>query len=202
LSKIFKNIAAAPAAHEPLVMENLARYSGQGGLGGEIGNIERAAYEKGFRAGEKAGFEFGRKKAEVLFQGLDTLLDSITSFKEGLFAHCENDIVDLTFAIAKKVIGREVEANREIVIEGIRNALKLVVASGEILIRVNPKDLDVINQYKEDFTKYAAGVKGVMVEGDETVQRGGSVIETNFGEVDSTINGVLAEIEEKLRSAE
>ncbi len=201
MSKIFKNIEAAPAAHEPLVMENLARYSGHGGLGGEILNIERAAYEKGFRAGEKAGFEFGRKKADVIFQGLDTVLDGISSFRETLFAHCEKDIVDLTFAIAKKVIGREVEANRDIVIEGIRNALKLVVASGKVLIRVNPKDLEVIHQYKEDFAKYAAGVKEVVVEGDETVQRGGSVIETNFGEVDSTINGVLAEIEEKLRSA-
>jgi flagellar biosynthesis/type III secretory pathway protein FliH len=202
LSKIFKNIKAAPTVHEPLVMENLARYSRQGGLGGEIVNLERAAYEKGFSAGEKAGFEFGRQKADVLFQGLDSLLDEITSFKEDLFIHCDKDIVDLTFAIAKKVIGREVEANREIVIEGIRNALKLVVAGGEILIRVNPKDLEVIHQYKEDFTRYTAGVKGVVVEGDETVQRGGSVIETNYGEVDSTINGVLAEIEEKLRSAE
>lgn len=202
MSKIFKNIATTPAAHEPLVMENLARYSRHGGLGGEIVNIERAAYEKGFRAGEKAGFEFGRKKAEVLFQGLDTLVDEISSFKDDFFTHCENDIVDLTFAIAKKVIGREVEANREIVIEGIRNALKLVVASGEVLIRVNPKDLEVIHQYKEDFAKFTTGVKGLMVEGDETVQRGGSVIETNYGEVDSTINGVLAEIEEKLRSAE
>ena len=202
MSKIFKNIKTVPAGHEPLVMENLGGYSKHGGLGGEIGKIERVAYEKGFAAGEQAGFEFGRSKADALFNGLDTILSDITSFWEKFFKQCEKEIVDLTFAIANKVILCEVESNKEIVIEGIRNALKLVMASSEITIRVNPNDLEVINQYRDEFSKYTSGVKGLVIEGDESIHRGGSVVETNYGEVDSTISGILAEIEERLKSAD
>lgn len=202
MSKIFKGIKVISTGHQPLVMDDFAGYSRHGGLGGEIGKIERVAYEKGFAAGEKAGFEFGRSKADALFNGLATLLDDIALFRERFFKQCEKEIVDLTFAIANKVILCEVESNKEIVIDGIRNALKLVMASSDITIRVNPKDLEVINQYRDEFSRYVSGVKGLVVEGDDSIARGGSVIETNYGEVDSTISGILAEIEERLKSAD
>ncbi len=202
MSKILKGVKIASTGHEPLVMDNFGGYSKHGGLGGELGKIEKGAYEKGFAAGEKAGFEFGRSKADALFNGLGTILNDIALFREKFFKQCEKEIVDLTFAIANKVILCEVESNKEIVIEGIRNALKLVVASSEITIRVNPKDLEVINQYRDEFSRYVSGVKGLVLEGDEGIARGGSVVETNYGEVDSTISGILAEIEERLKSAD
>ncbi len=202
MSKILKNVKSVPSDHEPLVMQSLDGFVKHGGLGGELGKIERGAYEKGFAAGEKAGFEFGRSKADALFNGLGTMLNDIETFRGKFFKQCEKEIVELTFAIANKVILCEVESNNEIVIEGIRNALKLVMASSDIIIRVNPLDLEVINQYHDEFAKYTSGVKGLAIESDESIARGGSVIETNYGEVDSTISGILAEIEERLKSAD
>lgn len=170
-------------------------------IGGEIGEAERQAYEKGFASGEKAGFALGREKAEVTFSGLTSMLGDLSIFKETLHKLCEKEIVGLCLAIARKVLQREVEARHDVVLDCVRTALKAVVAAGEILIRVNPKDLEVLHAHRAELVKYGDGIKGVKIEGDDNVERGGCVIETNYGEVDATISGIISDIEEKLKDA-
>lgn len=207
MSKIYKMPSNAGLKAEPFVMERLSSFSGEeakasynaGKVGGDVVALEREAYERGFAAGEKAGFEFGRQKAEVLFQGLGGILEEMTTFKERLYKPCEQEIVELSLAISKKVIQREAEVRKEVVLDCVRAGLKALVAAGEVLLRVNPKDLEVIHQYKSEFARYSDGVKGVSIEADENVSRGGCVIETTYGEVDVTFEGILSEIEERLR---
>ena len=69
-------------------------------------------------------------------------------------------------------------------------------------VKVNPLDLEVMHQFRKDIEKYSGSVKGVSVDADETISRGGCIIETNYGEVDATIEGVFAEIEEKLKDGD
>lgn len=206
LSKIIKTSQAVNS--EPFVMERLM---GAGRkhpfapemeeVGGDIVSLEREAYEKGFHSGEKAGFEFGSKKAEVLFSGLGGVLEEVSNFRETIFKACEKDMVELSLAIAKKVMHRELEVKKDAVLDCVRAALKSVIAGGEISIRVNPKDLDILNQYRGELARYGEGVKGVKVEGDDSIAKGGCVIETNYGEVDATMDSILADIEERLRNA-
>lgn len=170
-------------------------------IGTRIEAIEREAYEKGFAAGEKAGFEFGRKKAEVLFGGLEGVLAELDSFKASLFGKCEKELVGLVLAVARKVVHRETAIKDDGVLDCLRAAMKSVVAGGEITIRVNPKDLEVVASGKAELARYCAGVKGLSVEADEAISRGGCLIATNFGEIDATIETALGEIEEKLVDA-
>lgn len=170
-------------------------------IGGRIEALEREAYEKGFKAGEKAGFEFGRQKAEVLFSGLEGVLRELSGFKAALFGACEREMASLALAIARKVVQREIDAREDGVLECVRTAMKSVVAAGEITVKVNPKELGVISQYRAELARYSSSVGTVNVEPDDTVERGGCVIITNYGEVDATISSVMHEIEEALRNA-
>lgn len=170
-------------------------------IGTRIEALEREAYEKGFAAGEKAGFEFGRRKAEVLFHGLDGVLNELSSFKASLFARCEREMAELCLAVAKKVIQRETAIKEDGVLDCLRAAMKSVIAGGEITIKVNPKELDVVNSNRAELARFCGGVKGMMVEADATISRGGCLIATNFGEIDATIETALGEIEEKLIDA-
>lgn len=204
LSKIFKGTGPAVNAG-PIVFELIGRSSreesaaAQGGrVGGDLVSLEREAYEKGFASGEKAGFDLGVKKAEVLFSGLSRILDELSDFKTSLYGPCEQEMVELSLAIARKVIQREVE-KKDSVLDCVRVAIKSVVAAGEIVIKVNPKDLEVLNNCKSEFARFSgAGVKGLKIEADPEIDKGGCVIETNYGEVDASIGSVLADIEERL----
>ena len=171
------------------------------GIGSKVEAIERDAYEKGFNAGEKAGFEFGRRKAEVLFSGVEGVLNELSTFKESLFSKCEREMVELTLAVARKVIQRETVIKEDGVLECLRGALKAVVAGGQIAVRVNPKDLEIVNANRTGLARFCGSAKGMSVESDETISKGGCAISTNFGEIDATIDTILLEVEEKLKDA-
>lgn len=170
-------------------------------IGSKIEALEREAYEKGFHAGEKAGFEFGRKKAEVLFSGVEGVMNELSSFKQSLFSKCEKEMVELCLAIAKKVIQRETVIKEDGILECLRAALKAVVAGGQISVRVNPKDLEVAIANKAELARFCGSAKGMSIEADETISKGGCAISTNFGEIDATIDTALQEVEEKLKDA-
>ncbi|MBW7956320.1 MAG: hypothetical protein H3C68_00380 [Deltaproteobacteria bacterium] len=170
-------------------------------VGSRIEALEKEAYESGFSAGEKAGFEFGLKKAEVHFSGLEGLVRDLASFRETLYAECEREITALALAIAGKVVQREVEARPDGVLECVKAALRAVAASGEVTIRVNPKEFEVINNFRPELMRLSGGLRGLGVEPDELVQRGGCLVSTTCGEIDATIASITEEIEAKLKDA-
>ncbi|MBI5454987.1 MAG: hypothetical protein HY956_10180 [Deltaproteobacteria bacterium] len=208
LSRIYRDTGSSA---EPYILEDLglspspfetAEETLDGkNVGGNIEAIEREAYERGFAAGERAGFEFGKQKAEVLFNGIAGLLEALSTLKETLHKPCEDEMVELCVAISRKVLQRELEIKKEGIVDCVRTALKSVVAGGEITIKVNPKDQDILLSHKGELARYGDGVKGVKVEADESVSRGGCLVDTNFGEIDASIDSVMAEIEEKLKGA-
>lgn len=208
MSKIFKHTSIKTA---PFMPENLGfvetleaalpEAEAAENVGSNIEEMEREAYEKGFQAGEKAGFELGRQKAEVIFNGLARIVEGLSTFKESLFKPCEKEMVDLTIAISKKVVQRELELKKDSVIDAVRTALAAVIAGGDIVIKINPKDMEVLLQHKNELARYGDGVKGVKLEPDEGVSKGGCLVDTNFGEIDASIDSIMGEIEERLKSA-
>lgn len=206
MSDPFESAVRKDGSAVPFVMED---FGGNGPapekeaetVGDDVVEIERQAYEKGFASGEKAGYEMGLEKARVAFQGIDGVLKELNSFGEKLARNCERDVTELALAVARKVVQREIETREETVVDCVRAALDLVVASGRIVVKVNPRDLEVLHDHTSELARGMDGLKGLSVEGDESVSRGGCVLETNYGEVDATIDGIMAEIEEKLRDA-
>ncbi len=65
-------------------------------------------------------------------------------------------------------------------------------------IRVNLADLDLTTEHIKDFMRMAENVKSITVLEDSSVDKGGAVIETDFGQIDARISSQLREIEEKI----
>lgn len=208
MSRIYKH--AVGFKHTPLFIETLGpddifpvtdEERAQNKFGSERAALERAAYENGFKAGEKAGFELGRQKADVLFSGLGGIIDELESFKRRIYGPCMDEMKELVLAIARKVIHRELELKDDTVLSCVETALQSVVAGGEITIRVNPRDLELMRRHRPELIRSGAGIKSVAIEGDEGVTKGGCAIETRHGEIDATIESVIEEIEARLRDA-
>ena len=83
----------------------------------------------------------------------------------------------------------------------MRFALRGIAASSEITIRLNPKDVDIISTHKPELLRSVDGIKGINLEQDERISRGGCVVDSNYGEVDATIDSLMKDIEDRLRSA-
>ncbi len=119
--------------------------------GSNIEEIEREAYEKGFEAGEKAGFAMGEKKAMVLLERIDNLLNELLVIKNKILKETEPQIIELEVEIAKKIIMKELSLDHKIIINMIREAITKIERIGRITIKINPSLNEMINKYKKDF---------------------------------------------------
>jgi len=208
LSRIYKQAVGfehTPFFIESLGVDDILPMSDDEGVRDRVGSdraaIERKAYEDGFKAGERDGFELGRQKAELLFSGLAGIIGELENYKQSLYTPCVDEMKELVLAIAKKVVHRELEIKEDSVMSCVETALRSVVAGGDIAIRVNPRDLDVVRKNRPDIVRSGEGIKAVAIEGDESVTRGGCAIDTRHGEIDATIESVMEEIEARLRDA-
>jgi flagellar assembly protein FliH len=115
-----------------------------------------------------------------------------------ILAETEQEIIDLVLLISRKVIKVISENQRNVVISNVVQALRKVKGRGNIIIRVNMVDVKLTTEHIKDFIQLLEGSKSIQVVEDSTVDAGGCVIETDFGEIDARISSQLAELETKI----
>ncbi len=160
---------------------------------------EEQAYRKGFdegRAqglseGETAGLAQGMQKIEPLVSSIKEALIQLNAIRKETYLQIEKEVVELALAIAQKVICREVATDKETVVCVAKEALAKIDDPGKITIKMNPADLHFIKQTKFQLANMIADVNNVTFEGDESIQSGGCIIETQLGEIDARIEKQL-----------
>jgi flagellar assembly protein FliH len=126
------------------------------------------------------------------------VLERAQGRREEILVETERQIVDLVLLMTRKVIKIISETQKDVVQENIIQALRKVKSRGTITIRVNVRDLQLTTEHIGSFIQKMEGVKGIQVAEDSTVDPGGCIIETDFGEIDARISSQLAELEAKI----
>ena len=162
--------------------------------------LEKEAYEKGFAQGEKAGMELGEKRFESVIRSFTEALATTRKREEEYYLKNEQEMIALVLAIARRIIQKEVSADKGIIARMIRSALKYVADQEEIKVRLNPSDLDFASQYRDEMIKEMRTVRNIIFESDEEVARGDAIVESNRGIIDAGIEKHLQEVEKALRA--
>jgi flagellar assembly protein FliH len=160
-------------------------------------NRKKAEVE-GREAGREAGFAEGQAEVMRLMERTHTVLERAQSKRAEILEEMEQQVIDLVLLIARKVIKSISESQRTVVVSNVVQALGKIKARGNILIRVNLIDLKLTTEHIKDFIKLAEGARDIQVVEDSTVDPGGCVIETDFGEINARISSQFAEIEDKI----
>jgi flagellar assembly protein FliH len=134
-----------------------------------------------------------------LIQRTHIVLERAQDKRGEILSETEQEIIDLVLLISRKVIKVISENQREVVVSNVVQALRKVKDRGKIIIRVSLVDLKLATEHTKDFIKMLEGVQSVQVIEDSSVDSGGCVIETDFGEIDARIASQLAELEAKIR---
>jgi len=117
-------------------------------LGQGVDFIERAAYEKGYAAGEGAGLEMGEQKAKVLLDKLEVLISELATLKDTIIRQAEPQMIELSVSIAEKILMRELKMQPEDIVAMTREALMKIERSGQITIKINPSLQDLFMKLK------------------------------------------------------
>ena len=158
----------------------------------------KEAEERGRLAGREAGFVEGKDEVARLVERTQTVLERAQEKRAEILAETEQQIIDLVLLISRKVIKVISENQRNVVISNVVQALKKVKGRGNIIIKVNMLDLKLSTEHKKDFIAQVEGAKSLQIVEDTTVDPGGCVVETDFGEIDARIGSQLAELEQKI----
>ena len=166
----------------------------------KVGMIEDESREKGIKEGAKEGYEQGFAEVRRLTNQLHYMISGVLQRREELIASLESDLIDLTLLIARKVVKVLSENQKDIVIYNTLEALKKLRCRCSITLRVNPEDMDVCLENKEHFIQTVENLEGLHLIEDHIVQRGGCIVESDFGEIDARISSQLREVEDKILS--
>jgi flagellar assembly protein FliH len=165
---------------------------------GKVDKVEKEAFTKGHAEGSEEGFQEGRQEVERLVESLQKIISAAIEKRNEIIQESETQVINLVLLIAKKVIKVISENQRNVVINNVVQALRKLKSRGDVVIRVNLADVELTSEHINDFMKMVENVKSVTVLEDSSVDRGGCIIETDFGQIDARISSQLHEIEEKI----
>ena len=142
-----------------------------------------------------ANLERDRQHLSAASESVAKLLREVGSLREKLLAGAEKEILDLAFLIAGKVIHKEVDIDREIVLSVLRDAMRTMRGKDDVKIRMNPDDYRHITETNPDFL---GSYGDITIERDETISRGGAIVETESGAVDARLDRQLDKVRDTL----
>ena len=155
--------------------------------------LEREAFATGYAQGERAGLEAGNTRAEAMLRRLAGTLDELTTLRQTMIQQSERQLVELSLAIARRILRREVTLDGDLIIAMAHVALERLGDAGSTTIRLNPEDYaHTIQRHGEEW----AGSR-VRVLADPAVGRGGCQVESEFGYIDA---GVEAQFDQVMRA--
>jgi flagellar assembly protein FliH len=166
----------------------------------ELKKSESAGFEKGYAEGLASGIKEGQKEISERLGRLESVIRELHGVKERKIEELLPEIVDLSLDIARKIIHRKIEQDREIIVSVVREAIHRLGREEKMTIRVNPADYDTmisnIAMLKEE-----TRLRDVTIEPSASVSPGGCTIETPSGEVDARIEEQIKEIGDAITTA-
>lgn len=165
------------------------------------------AYQRGLKdgtaAGETAGKAIAEAQAERRLQELETSvrsrLDVVDRSLEQIFLDWESRIVELSMAIARRIVGDACQAPGEAVVHVSRLALRKLGAEMRVVVRCHPQDITALEREKDLWGSRTG--RRISLEPDQSVGRGGVVIETDTGTIDARIPRLVENVEKILAAA-
>ena len=161
-------------------------------------------------AGRAAAEESARKNAEAtalasldqrlqtLLPALETAVVGIQQAKEEWRERWERNVISLATAIAGRVLRRELTAESDIPLTFLREAMELAAGAQQLKVLLHPEDHTALGEQAKQIIAAISRAGDVEILPDPTIERGGCIVRTEFGEIDQQIETQLARIEQEL----
>lgn len=155
-------------------------------------------YERGFAEGiEQANMLAKQEWEQKLFEA-NSILASAYTMREQIIQEAEPFLVELSCAVAEKVIGQQLEQAPEMVIELIKKSLARRREQGVITLCVAPGQLAFVQAAQEELNLAVDSQAELQILPDATVKDFGCVIRSAYGSIDARIDTQLSELKREL----
>lgn len=146
--------------------------------------------ERSRKQGEQRGYQEG------LTQALE-YLNKLHALREKMFEDMEPQVVKLSFSIAEKIVGQQIEENKMAILGIVKQALDAAIGY-KILVRLNPSDYEKIKSQETQLLAKIDSSRTVSFKEDESVKAGGCTVESEVGTIDAQLDTQLNAIKKAL----
>ncbi|HTV01046.1 MAG TPA: FliH/SctL family protein [Luteitalea sp.] len=156
----------------------------------QLAALERDAFTKGYAQGERAGLEAGGKRAEAMLRRLAQTLEELSGLRDNMVRQTERELVQLSVAIARRILQREVTVDPELTAALAHIALERLGGQSPATVRLHPDDYAVVSAGQAS----PLGSRQVEIRPDPAVARGGCLVESEFGFINASVDAQVDEI--------
>jgi flagellum-specific ATP synthase len=160
--------------------------------------LEQEGYENGMRQGSEQTFISEESKHEPLKKLLSRSKIILAEHQSALQRRFIRDVTHLSVQLARHILANEIVKHPELTEQIARSALQLVRGQESIRIKVHPDDADAIENLHKEILPDAGD--NIQVVPDQHIEKGGCLIETDFGMIDARIDQQLAVVAKNLDS--
>ncbi len=156
--------------------------------------MAREALARGYADGKAEGLKAAEEQSKEYLERLATLARQAAIDRESMIRSAEQELATLALEVASKVIRREISGDPSIVLSVVEAALEKVGSTESVRIFVHPEDADLLRDKWSELKGAVAFGNNWEILSNAGMERGGCIIETKSGMVDSRIEAQLAEI--------
>ncbi len=153
--------------------------------------VYQSAYREGAAAAEAAAKAQAQARVEPVLAGLSGVIAELAALRRKLRAEAEEDTVRLAIAIARRVLYRELACDSEALLGLVKAAFQKCNARETHRLRLSPQDAETVRENRARMNLPPA----VEIVSDDGLARGSAIFETSRGDLDTSIDTQLGEIE-------
>ncbi|QOY88878.1 FliH/SctL family protein [Paludibaculum fermentans] len=156
----------------------------------QVEAVKALAFQEGVAAGQAAARAEAQEELRVVLDRLAVSAAQLASLKHKLRKEAEHEILKLTFAVARRIVRRELSMDADTVLGLLNAGLSKISKKDLQSIHVHPGHVEQIRAALEE-----EGVMTAEVVGDNALALGDILFETKQGELDARLETQFSEIE-------
>lgn len=164
----------------------------------DLSEIERQAFEKSYAECFKDILEKRKNIVEKAAASVNLQRKDWNNLIERLERKISREIIHAGLDLAEILIKQKLRTDQYYIRNIVNNAMGHVVANGKVIIKTNPEDWQIIKEIIDNREIETPNSDLVQVESDSGIEKGGCIIESDYGTIDARISSQLEVIRKAL----
>jgi flagellar assembly protein FliH len=159
------------------------------------------AYALGLKQGQEIAYEEEKHNIARRIDLIKGFTGQLRQIKSLMSQKNEEELVQLCFYMAQRLLFKEVNENKEYTKELLAKLVESMQNDQNMIIRLSSQDHEWFEAHRSEFFKdLRLEEDQVKIESDPSISPGGVIIETDYGEVDATIEQRIQKLDAILKS--
>ncbi len=153
--------------------------------------LQQHAFTQGRLQGMAEGRAQCQAKVDEQLNRAIHLANQIGRARVAALEEQDRDVVEVALAICKRILLKEVDVDKELIVRQVRQILGLLLNKHLVTLKVNPEDLQVLQPLHEALRAEFLDGDHLVLEGHSDVQLGGCLVEQAGLQLDGRLDQQL-----------